>query len=198
MSEKKTKVKTASNAAAAASTFSTLNMVMIALFTAILCVLGPMSIPIGPVPLSLATFVIYFSLFFLGWKNGMLSCLIYLFIGFIGVPVFTGFSSGIGKLAGPTGGYLIGYIFLALVAGIFIEKFEKSVVLCFAGMILGTAVLYTFGTAWFCISTGNSIAAALSICVFPFIIGDCIKMAVAAFVAPTAIKQLKKRQIPVN
>lgn len=194
MIQEETKVKTA----AAAGTFSTLNMVMIALFTAILCVLGPMSVQIGPVPLSLATLVIYFSLFFLGWKKGMITCLIYLLIGLAGLPVFSGFSGGIGKLAGPTGGYLIGYVFLALVAGIFIEKFEKSMVLCLVGMVFGTAVLYTFGTAWFCISTGNSVAAALSVCVFPFIIGDCIKMAVAALVAPTAMKQLKKRQVNVN
>lgn len=178
--------------------FSTVNMVMIALFTAILCVLGPVSIQIGPVPLSLATFVIYFSVYFLGWKNGMITCLAYLFIGFVGLPVFTGFSGGIGKMAGPTGGYLVGYIFLAFVAGLFIEKFGKSIVLSLVGMVLGTAVLYTFGTAWFCISTENSVAAALSICVFPFIIGDSIKMAVAAIVAPTAIRQLGKMQISIK
>lgn len=174
---------------------NTKDMVLMALFTAILCVLAPMSLPIGPVPISLATFVIYFSLYFLGWKKGTVTCILYLLIGLVGLPVFSGFSGGVGKLAGPTGGYLIGYIFLALVTGMVIEKsYGKNIrfspVFCFAGMFLGTAVLYVFGTAWFCISTGTSVAAALVTCVFPFIIGDLAKMFVAVILAPVAAGQL--------
>lgn len=179
-------------------TMSTVNIVMIALFAAILCVISPFSIPIGPIPLSLATFVIYVSLFFLGWKRGMIACLAYLIIGLAGVPVFTGFSGGIGKLAGPTGGYLIGYIFVALIAGIFIEKYEKSIVLCLVGLVLGTVVLYAFGTAWFCLSTGSHLGAALALCVLPFIPGDCIKIVSASLIGQSVKKQLKKsgRDIP--
>lgn len=171
------------------TSLSTVNMVLTALFTAILCVLSPFSIQIGPIPLSLATFVIYTSLFFLGWKKGTAACLAYLMIGLAGLPVFSGFGSGIGKMAGPTGGYLIGYIFIALIAGIIIEKYQSSVVLCVLGLVLGTAVLYAFGTAWFCLSTGSGIGAALALCVFPFIIGDCIKMAAAVLIGRNMAKR---------
>lgn len=171
--------------------FETKNMVLMALFAAITCVLGPMSVPIGPVPISLTNLVLYFSLYFLGWKKGTITYMIYLLLGLVGLPVFSGFTGGVGKLAGPTGGYLIGFIFLTIVTGLFIEKFE-NILLRLAGMILGTAIAYVLGTAWFCISTGTGVMAALATCVFPFIIGDLVKMIVAAFVAPMVAKQTKK------
>lgn len=171
--------------------FETKNMVLMALFAAITCVLGPMSVPIGPVPISLTNLVLYFSLYFLGWKKGTITYMIYLLLGLVGLPVFSGFTGGVGKLAGPTGGYLIGFIFLTIVTGLFIEKFE-NILLRLTGMILGTAIAYVLGTAWFCISMGTGVMAALATCVFPFIIGDLVKMIVAAFVAPMVAKQTKK------
>ena len=92
------------------SAFTIRQMAMIAVITAITCVLAPMSIPIGPVPISLTNLVIYFGLYVLGTKNGTISYLIYLLIGLVGLPVFSGFTGGPGKLFGPTGGYLIGFI----------------------------------------------------------------------------------------
>lgn len=157
-----------------------------ALFAAITCVLAPLSIPIGPVPISLTNLVVYFSLYFLGWKKGTITYIVYLLLGLVGIPVFSGFSGGVGKLAGPTGGYLIGFIFMAAIAGLFIEKFKKNVIVCVLGMILGTAVAYALGTVWYCISTGTGVAAALVTCVFPFIIGDLVKMILAALTAPAA------------
>ena len=77
--------------------------------TAVICVLAPFSLPIGPVPISLTNLAIYFVLYMLGVKRGTISYLVYLLIGLVGVPVFSGFTSGPGKLFGPTGGYLIGY-----------------------------------------------------------------------------------------
>ena len=126
------------------SKFTIQQIAMIAVMTAVTCVLAPLSVPIGPVPISLTNLVIYFSLFILGTKKGTISYLIYLLIGLVGIPVFSGFTSGPGKLFGPTGGYLIGFIPLALIAGYFINHFHNKKVLSFLGMILGTAaVSYT-------------------------------------------------------
>ena len=84
-----------------------------ALMTAVTCILAPLSVPIGPVPISLTNFVIFLSLYLLNWKKGTLSLLIYLLLGLAGLPVFSGFAGGIAKLAGPTGGYIIGFIPMA-------------------------------------------------------------------------------------
>ena len=96
-----------------------------ALMTAVTCILAPLSVPIGPVPISLTNFVIFLSLYLLNWKKGTLSLLIYLLLGLAGLPVFSGFAGGIAKLAGPTGGYIIGFIPMAIVAGIIIDKFHQ-------------------------------------------------------------------------
>lgn len=93
-------------------------LTLTALMAAMLCVLGPLSIPIGPVPLSLATLVIYLSVYLLGWKWGLVSVVVYLLVGMSGVPVFSGFGGGLGRLLGPTGGYLIGYLPLAALSGL--------------------------------------------------------------------------------
>lgn len=177
-------------------TFTTVNMVMMALFAAITCVLAPLAVPIGPVPISLTNLVIYISLYVLGWKRGTITYIVYLLVGLVGLPVFSGFEGGIGKFVGPTGGYLVGFIFMSVICGIFIEKWHEMspvhVTLNMLGMILGTVAAYAFGTAWFCLSTGTGVVAALSLCVFPFIIGDLIKMAIAVSVGPVIGKQMKR------
>lgn len=98
------------------------DMTKIAIFTALLCILAPMSIPIGPVPISLTTLVIYLSLYILGMKKGTISFLIYLLLGLVGLPVFSGYSGGPAKLLGPTGGYIIGFLFIALIGGYVIDR----------------------------------------------------------------------------
>lgn len=173
-------------------TVTTVSMVLMALFAAITCVLAPLSIPIGPVPISLTNLVIYVSVYILGWKQGTISYIVYLLLGMVGLPVFSSYEGGIGKLAGPTGGYLIGFILMAVVCGIFVEKFDGKVVFGIVGMILGTIIAYAFGTAWFCFSTGTGVVAALGLCVFPFIIGDLIKIIIASLVGPVIRKQIKK------
>ena len=89
------------------------------LMTAVICIVGPLSLPLpaSPVPVTLTNFAIYIAVYVLGLKAGTVSCLIYLCLGAAGLPVFSAFSGGIGKLAGPTGGYLIGFLFLALIQG---------------------------------------------------------------------------------
>lgn len=183
--------KTAAAVSGGEKIFSTAGMTLMALFTAVTCILAPLSIPIGPVPISLTSLVIYISVYILGWKRGLITYLVYLFVGIAGLPVFSGMTGGIGKLAGPTGGYLVGFIFTVILCGLFVEKGNGRWYVSFIGMILGTAVLYAFGTAWFCISTGTVLLPALELCVFPFLIGDFIKMALAVLTGPRLAARIK-------
>ena len=153
-------------------TTNTYAMAVTALMTAVTCILAPLSIPIGPVPISLTNFAIYLSLYLLDWKKGTISYILYLLLGLVGLPVFSGFTGGIGKLAGPTGGYIIGFIPMAIIAGIVIDKFSQRWIQIL-GMIVGTAICYAFG-----------------VCVIPFIPADLIKMVIAMIIGPEIRKRL--------
>ena len=157
----------------------TRTMTETALMAAVLCILGPLALPIGPVPISLATFGVLLAAYVIGPIKSAISCLIYLAVGAIGLPVFSGFQGGFAKLAGPTGGYLLGYLFLALIAGYFIQHFNNKTWMYFIGMCLGTAVLYAIGTFWLSHVAGLSLGEALAAGVLPFIPGDIIKIIVA-------------------
>ncbi len=166
-------------------------MAMTAVMTAVTCVLAPMSIPIGTVPISFTALAVFLSLYLLGWKLGTVSCVVYILIGMLGVPVFSGFSGGIGKLAGPTGGYIIGFIPMAVIAGLVIEKTDNRL-WHFVAMAAGTAVCYALGTAWFCVVMDTSVAAALGMCVFPFIPGDIAKIVIAMVAGSLLRTRLQK------
>ncbi len=163
---------------------TTQQMALVAIMTALTCILAPFSLPIGPVPISLTNLVIYFSLYLLGWKLGTLSYVIYLLIGLVGVPVFSGFTAGPAKLFGPTGGYLIGFIPMAIIAGIVIDKYTEKWLLCLLAMIIGTIVCYALGTTWLAYEAKMDMMAALWAGVIPFIPGDLVKMALAILIAP--------------
>ena len=167
-------------------------MAVTALMTAITCILGPLSISIGPIPISFTNLAIYFTVVLLGWKLGTLSYVIYLLIGLVGLPVFSGFSGGPAKFVGPTGGYLVGFLFLALISGWVIEKFPGKKGAYFFGMTLGTVVCYIFGTVWFVYVAESTLVGALGLCVFPFIPGDIVKMALAVIIAPAIKGQVVK------
>lgn len=163
---------------------------LIGVMTAITCIMGPLSIPIGIVPISLTNLAILLTVIILGWKMGTISCLIYLLVGLVGLPVYSGFSSGPGKLFGPTGGYLVGFIFLAIISGIFIDKFRGKIYMYVIGMVIGTIVLYAFGTTWISFQRNLSFEAALAICVVPFVPWDIAKIVCAVIVGPIVRKQL--------
>ena len=161
-----------------------------AVVTAALCVLAPFSIPLaGMVPISLATFVLYLSVYILDWKLASLSCLVYLLLGTVGMPVFSGFSGGLGKLLGPTGGYLIGYLPMVLIAGYILSK-TRSRGIHFLAFVLGTAVCYAFGTAWYCFAMATPLPAAMAACVLPFIPMDLVKIIVAILIGPLLQQKL--------
>ncbi len=162
----------------------TRTLAMTGLFSALICVLAPVALPIGPVPITLATFIIYLSIFVLDTKQSLMCCLLYLLLGLVGLPVFSGFTGGIGKLIGPTGGYLIGYLPLILVSSLIIKKNKHNHLISAIALILGTAVLYFIGTAWFVIQQDMSWSNSLALCVFPFLFGDAIKILLAIFIGP--------------
>lgn len=166
---------------------TTKNLAQIALMAAVMCILGPISLPIGPVPISLTPLAIFLGVYILGAKKGTIAVIVYLLIGLCGIPVFSGFSGGPGKLFGPTGGYLVAYILTAVIAGVFIDKFYHKIYLQAVGMILGLAVLYLIGTIWLAYQANMTFQAALAAGVIPFVALDLIKIA-AAIVLGRAVR----------
>lgn len=168
--------------------FTVKSMVFTAIMAALICIAAPFSIPVGLVPISLATFAVYLAGGLLGSKRGALAVVVYILIGAVGLPVFSGFSGGLAKLLGVTGGYIIGYVPCALLSGLLYDR-TKRVWTLPIGMVLGTLACYLFGTVWFLVSTaegaitGASAAAAIMTCVVPFLPGDAIKIAAACALA---------------
>lgn len=173
-------------------------LVLTALFAAMICVLAPLSVPIGPVPISLATFAIMLAGILLGARLGTIATLIYLLLGMVGVPVFAGYTAGVQKLAGPTGGYLVGYVPLAFLCGLLYHRFgsmqkgARKIAWMTVAMLIGTAVLYVLGTAWFCIGMPSALAPALTMCVIPFLPGDAAKIIAIVILAPQIEKGLRR------
>lgn len=171
---------------AAVSEHRTLNITditMMALFTAVMAVCSWISIP-AAVPFTLQTFAVFLTAGLLGGRRGTLTVIVYLLLGAIGIPVFSGFTGGIGHLAGPTGGYIIGFIFSALVMWAAEKLFGKSIPVLAASMAVGLIVCYAFGTAWFMVVYARTtepigLMTALGWCVFPYIIPDALKIAAA-------------------
>lgn len=163
---------------------STSTMAMVALMAAVLCVLAPFSIPVGPIPISLATFGLYLAVMILGGKKATVVCLMYLLMGFVGLPVFSGFTGGPIRLFGPTGGYLLGYLLLTIIAGSFVDKFPGKRGVCLLGMLLGTVTCYFVGTAWLSYQMKLDFGSAWMVGVMPFLFGDGLKILAAMWVGP--------------
>ena len=169
-----------------------------AVLTAITCVLAPISIPIGPVPISLGVFCIFLVGAMLPPHLAFLSVLVYILIGAVGVPVFSNFEGGFQKLIGPTGGFLFAYPLMVLIISFSAIIFKrKNVISLYTGMILSLIVMYAFGTAWFAISTGSTVKNALLLCVTPFILVDLLKMVCATAFSLAISKVLSKSNIKV-
>jgi len=162
-----------------------LKMTLCALFAALTAVLSQIVIPIGPVPVNFATFAVFLSGALLGSKLGVLSLATWAVLGVCGVPVYTMMRSGPGALLGPTGGFIIGYIPASYLIGLISEKINKNnkVRLYAFAMTAGALIYFFSGTFWFMFSTGTGLFEALTICVFPFIPGDLLKLIVAATLA---------------
>lgn len=172
------------------SRLRTLDLAYIALFAAFTTACAWVSVPVPKpfVPFTMQTFALFAALMTLGGRRGLYTIIVYLLLGAVGLPVFTGFRGGLGVLLGTTGGYLIGFVALALAYWLLTAKFGDSLPIRIAGCTLGLALCYTFGTAWFLIvyaASGGPIGvmAALSLCVFPFLIPDAVKLGMAVVLA---------------
>ena len=158
------------------------SMTYIGLITALICVVAPLTVPLpfSPVPISFANLIIYLCTVIVGTKKGTISVLLYILIGAVGVPVYSGYNAGLQRIVGPTGGYLLGFIACAVFTGLFAEKFENRIYMYAVGMVIGTAVCYIMGTVWLSYSNSLTFMQALCAGVVPFVPGDAVKIVIAA------------------
>ncbi len=160
------------------------------ILAAMICLLAPLSLPAGAIPISLATFAIYITACIVNVKTSVCAVIIYILLGAVGLPVFSSFRGGFHMLAGITGGYLIGYIPCAVIIGLLVGKFENKKWIYPLSIILGTAICYLIGTLWYMLQTNSGFSSALTVCVLPFIIGEIVKIPVASLVGMTLRKRL--------
>ena len=165
----------------------TKQLTLCAFFAALSAALSQIAIPIGPVPIALTHISIFLAAGLLGAKYGTLSQVAYVLLGAAGIPVFAGFQGGMGVVAGPTGGFLAGYIGCAFVTGIIIDRFGTSLKATLPAMCVGWFVTYAFGIPWFMRYTGMNLIAAL-IFMAQFVPGDILK----TFLSGILIRRLKK------
>ena len=174
----------------------TKSVILCAMFVALIAICSWISIP-SAVPFTLQTFAVFLTAGLLGTKKSLAAIICYILIGSIGVPVFAGFQGGFGIVAGPLGGYIIGFVFTALITGLVIDRFGSGTIPAVSGMVLGLIACYAFGTVWFTyIYTGSltraGLAASLSMCVIPFIIPDIIKITLAVILTQRLKKHINK------
>ena len=158
-------------------------MIMVSLMAVIITICSWISIPMV-VPFTLQTFAIFFSLIFLGGAYGTLSIVIYIMLGIIGIPVFSGFRSGLAVISGPTGGYIVGFVFSGLLFMLLTKLLGEKKYVTILALGLGLIVCYLIGTLWFMFvyagtENAKGFGAVLSICVIPFLIPDICKLVLA-------------------
>ena len=154
----------------------------ISILAAMICVLSPWSIPIGSIPITLATFALYLIGGVTKKFDGLITILIYICIGIIGIPVFSSFRGGVGVILGVTGGYIVGYLPAVLIISFLTSINKKQFFWYPMSMVLGTIICYLVGTIWYMFQTENSFWYALSICVVPFLVFDIIKIIIAIII----------------
>ncbi|HNW86503.1 MAG TPA: biotin transporter BioY [Candidatus Limiplasma sp.] len=178
-----------------ASKLTTLDMVYIALFAVLIAICAWISIP-STVPFTLQTFAVLCTMGLLGGRRSVLAVTVYLLLGMVGIPVFSGFRGGLGMLLGVTGGYLVGFLVAALCYWLITAWLGNRYWVRIVGMIAGLILCYVFGTAWFMIAYAGStgpvgLSTALGWCVVPFLIPEAIKTALAIFVVRVVPQRVK-------
>lgn len=174
------------------SKISVCQMTLISLFAALTAVGAFISIPLAPVPITLQSLFTLLAGMILGSTLGAASQIIYVFLGAIGLPIFSSFTAGAGVLFGPTGGYLFGFIIASYIIGKIIElKREKNIFYYLLAGLIGTIIIYIIGVAQLSLVTGIGIKKAIAVGMLPFLPGDILKIIAASFIAnklKTAIK----------
>jgi len=158
-------------------------LVFASLLAALMTAGAYISIPMGPVPIVLQNMFVFLAGLLLGSRWGLASVGVYLLAGACGLPVFAGGMGGIGRIVGPTGGYLIGYLPAVFIVGYISGKGAARISIDIIAMICGTIVLYACGVTWLKTLTGMPWSKALAVGMFPFLIGDALKIAAAAAIA---------------
>lgn len=176
------------------SKLKTIDLAYIGLAVALIAVCSWISIPTA-IPFTLQTFAVFTTVGLLGVYRGTLAVFVYILLGAVGAPVFAGFKGGISALFNTTGGYIIGFLFTALVTGAIIKAFGKKVWVLAIAMVIGLIVCYAFGTAWFMVLYARqkgaiALTTALSWCVTPYIVPDLIKIALAVLLTRRVGKYL--------
>lgn len=169
------------------------NLTITALTAALCCVISPIAIPVGAVPVSLSLFAVCLAAALPGSLRGTAAVGVYIALGALGLPVFAGFSGGVGHITGPTGGFILGYLPCALVIGLFLRKPDASAWRCPVGMALGTLCCYICGVLWYSLVTRAALFQALTVCVLPFIIFDAVKIAAASALTLRLRKAISKQ-----
>ena len=172
----------------------TFDMAYIALFAVLIAVCSWISIPTA-IPFTLQTFAVFLAAALLGGRRGTLAVVVYVLLGAVGVPVFAGFTGGVGIILNNTGGYIIGFIFSALVMWLAERLFGRGMWVQAASMAAGLIVCYAFGTAWFMLvymreAGAVGLSTVLGWCVLPFVIPDLVKIALALAVSRALKKPL--------
>ncbi len=173
----------------------TLDMAYIGLFACLMAICAWISIP-GEIPFTLQTMGVFLAVGLLGGKRGTLAVLVYVLLGAVGLPVFSGFTGGIGRLLGATGGYILGFLASALVMWAVEKLLGDKTWAKVLGMLLGLIACYAFGTAWFLVvytkaKGAISLMAVLGMCVIPYIIPDLLKIAAALALTGTLKRFVK-------
>lgn len=174
------------------------SIVLCAFFCALTCILSMISIPIQPIPITMATVAVYFSGVIMGPKYGTISQLVYLFLVLVGLPFTSKLIGGASVFVGPTAGFLLGYLPMTLVIGLIYYYFKKKYdsssakrIGLILSMFVGTLVCYLFGLIWYMIYSLVDIYSAFLVCVLPFLIGDIIKMILVVVCVPKLEQILK-------
>jgi len=156
------------------------------LFAALTAVGAYLSIPIGPVPIVLQNMVVFLAGLLLGARWGAAAVGLYLLAGACGLPVFAGGTGGIGRFAGPTGGFLVGHLPAVALIGLIARRHRGSMRRDVAAMLAGAAALYACGVSWLAVVTGLPFGQAVAAGLLPFLPGDLLKIAAAALIARSA------------
>ena len=168
-----------------ANKFQTKDIAYIGIFTALMAICSWISLPLpSGIPVTLQTFGVFLAVGILGGRRGTLAVAAYLLLGLVGAPVLAGFSGGVGSYLTPSGGYLVGFLFTALLMWGMERLLGQKKWVLLLSMLLGLAVCYAFGTAWFMVAYAKSegaegLLAVLGWCVFPYLLPDAVKLALA-------------------
>lgn len=173
-------------------------MVLVCLMTALIALGAQMAVPIGPVPVVLTNLFVLLAGLLLGPRQGTAAVALYLFLGALGLPVFAHFKGGLAHVAGPTGGYLLGFVAAAWIVGLLTQGRSRRATDVVA-VLIGSLTVYALGVPWLKVVTGMSWSKAVSVGLVPFLVGDAVKAAAAVVLAwslrPALIRHMRAASV---